>query len=131
MGRTSSAAADRRGIPELSRRYNAGVGVDIHGSADGGACKLVEETAYSDGKKHRVWRFTKFAKGRYVGQRAHLVRLEKVEAEGDKIEIADVPTKDGETHDLNSPENFILHSPTGLLAGCICRSCSFQSETRV
>jgi hypothetical protein len=87
-----------------------GVRVDIHGARDGDAFKLVEDTAYSDGEKHHwVWRFSKVAEGRYVGRRANLIGQAKVEAHGNKIEIAyraRVPTKNGKTHDLNFKETF-------------------------
>jgi hypothetical protein len=89
-----------------------GVRVNIHGAPDGDAFKLVEDTAYSDGEKHhRVWRFSRVAEGRYVGQRADLIGEAKVKAEGNKIEIsyrARVPTKDGKTHDLNFTETFVF-----------------------
>ena len=89
-----------------------GVRVDIHGARDGDAFKLIEDTAYSDGEKHHwVWRFSKVAEGRYVGQRANLIGRAKVEAHGNKIEIAyraRVPTKDGKTHDLSFNETFVF-----------------------
>ena len=89
-----------------------GVRVDIYGSPDGDAFKLVEDTAYSDGEKHHwVWRFSKVAEGRYVGQRANLIGRAKVEAHGNKIEIAyraRVPTKDGKTHNLSFKETFVF-----------------------
>jgi len=52
-----------------------GVRVDIYGSPDGDAFKLVEDTAYSDGEKHHwVWRFSK-SQTRYVaGATASLAR---------------------------------------------------------
>ena len=89
-----------------------GVRVDIHGARDGNAFKLIEDTAYSDGEKHHwVWRFSKVAEGRYVGQRANLIGRAKVEAHGNKIEIAyraRVPTKDGKTHNLSFNETFVF-----------------------
>jgi len=89
-----------------------GVRVDIYGSPDGDAFKLVEDTAYSDGEKHHwVWRFSKVADGRYVGRRHGLIGQAVVEASGNKIEIAyraHVPTKDGKTHDLNFKETFVF-----------------------
>jgi hypothetical protein len=89
-----------------------GVRVDIYGSPDGDAFKLVEDTAYSDGEKHHwVWKFSKVGEGRYVGRRANLIGQAKVEAHGNKIEIAyraRVPTKDGKTHDLNFKETFVF-----------------------
>ncbi len=89
-----------------------GVRVDIHGAPVGAAFKLVEDTVYSDGEKqHRVWRFSKVAEGRYVGQRADLIGQANVEAHGNRIEIAyraHVPTKDGEIHDLNFKETFVF-----------------------
>ena len=92
-----------------------GVRVDIHGAPDGDAFKLVEDTTYSDGEKHhKVWRFSKVGEGRYVGQRADLIGQAKVEAQGNKIEIAyraRVPTKDGKTHDLNFKETFLFTQP--------------------
>lgn len=91
---------------------NRGVRVDIHGTPHGNLFKLVEDTVYSDGEKqHRVWRFSKIAEGRYVGQRADLIGQATVEALGNRIEIAyraHVPTKDGVTHDLNFKETFIF-----------------------
>jgi hypothetical protein len=95
-----------------------GVRVDIHGAHDGDAFKLVEDTAYSDGEKHHwVWRFSRVVDGRYVGRRDGLIGQAKVEARGNKIEIAyraRVPTKNGKTHDLNFKENFVFtHSGTG------------------
>src|ERR1019366_4270137 len=88
------------------------VRVGIHGSPDGEAFRLVEDTAYSDGEKHHwVWRFLKVAEGRYVGRRANLIGQAKAEAHGNKIEIAyraRVPTKDGKTHDLNFKETFVF-----------------------
>jgi len=94
-----------------------GVRVDIHGSPDGDAFKLVEDTTYSDGEKHHwVWRFSKVGDGRYVGRRANLIGQAKVEARGNKIEIAyraRVPSKDGKTHNLNFKEIFVFtHSGT-------------------
>src|SRR4029450_10384902 len=63
-----------------------GVRVDIHGAPIVAAFKLVEDTVYSDGEKqHRVWRFSKVAKGRYVGQRADLIGQASVEAHGNRI----------------------------------------------
>ena len=92
-----------------------GVRVDIHGAPDGDAFKLVEDTTYSDGEKHhKVWRFSKVAEGRYVGQRADLIGQAKVEAQSNKIEIAyraRDPTKDGKTHDLNFKETFLFTQP--------------------
>ena len=89
-----------------------GVRVDIHGAPVGNAFKLVEDTVYSDGEKqHRVWRFSKVAEGRYVGQRADLIGEANVVAHGNRIEItyrAHVPTKDGKTHDLNFMETFVF-----------------------
>ena len=89
-----------------------GVRVDIHGAPIGGAFKLVEDTVYSDGEKqHRVWRFSKLAEGRYVGQRADLIGQASVVAHGNRIEIASrarVPTKDGKIHDLNFKETFVF-----------------------
>ena len=89
-----------------------GVRVEIHGARDGDAFKLIEDTAYSDGEKHHwVWRFSKVAEGRYVGQRANLIGRAKVEAHGNKIEIAyraRVPTKDGKTHNLSFNETFVF-----------------------
>jgi len=89
-----------------------GVRVDIHGAPVGDAFKLVEDTVYSDGEKqHRVWRFSKVAEGRYVGQRADLIGEANVVAHGNRIEItyrAHVPTKDGKTHDLNFMETFVF-----------------------
>ena len=86
--------------------------VDIHGTPQGNLFKLVEDTVYSDGEKqHRVWRFSKIAEGRYIGQRADLIGQATVEAVGNRIEIAyraHVPTKDGVTHDLNFQETFVF-----------------------
>ena len=85
---------------------------DIHGAPVGNAFKLVEDTVYSDGEKqHRVWRFSKVAEGRYVGQRADLIGQANVVAHGNRIEItyrAHVPRKDGKTHDLNFKEIFVF-----------------------
>ena len=53
----------------------------------------------------------KLAEGQYVGQRADLIGSAKVGAQGNKIEIAyraHVPTKDGETHDLDFKETFVF-----------------------
>jgi len=92
-----------------------GVRVDIHGASDGAAFKLVEDTTYSDGeKRHWVWRFSRVAEGRYVGQRADLIGRATVEARGNKIGIAyraPFPTKDGKTHDLDFKETFVFKQP--------------------
>jgi hypothetical protein len=89
-----------------------GLRVDIHGAPDRDAFKLIEDTVYSDGEKnHWVWRFAKVAAGQYVGQRAGLIGSAKVEAQGNKIEIAyraHVQTKDGEIHDLDFKETFVF-----------------------
>jgi Protein of unknown function (DUF3833) len=109
-----TASGQFRNYLESSTR---GVRVDIHGSPDGDAFKLVEDTTYSDGEKHHwVWRFSKVGEGRYVGRRANLIGQAKVEARGNKIEIAyraRVPSKDGKTHNLNFKEIFVFtHSGT-------------------
>jgi hypothetical protein len=92
-----------------------GVRVDIRGASDGAAFKLVEDTTYSDGeKRHWVWRFSRVAEGRYVGQRADLIGHATVEAHGNKIGIAyraPFPTKDGKTHDLDFKETFVFTQP--------------------
>ncbi len=89
-----------------------GVRVDIQGAPDGAAFKLIEDTAYSDGERHRwVWKFSKVAEGRNIGQRAGLIGQAKVHAYGNKIEIAyraHVPMKDGKTRDLNFKETFVF-----------------------
>ena len=112
-----------------------GVRVDIHGEPVGDAFKLVEDTVYSDGEKqHRVWRFSEVAEGRYVGQRADLIGQAKLEAHGNRIEIAycaHVPTKDGKTYDLNFKETFDSRNPGRLITGGMCRFCSFRSGMRI
>jgi Protein of unknown function (DUF3833) len=89
-----------------------GVRVDIHGAPVGAAFKLVEDTVYSNGEKqHRVWRFSKVAEGRYVGQRADLIGQANVEAHGNRIELAylaHVSTKDGKILDLNFKETLVF-----------------------
>ena len=50
------------------------------------AFKLVEDTVYSDGEKHRVWKSLQDRRGRYVGQRADLIGQANVEAHGNRIE---------------------------------------------
>ncbi|NUJ79374.1 DUF3833 family protein [Methylocystis sp. FS] len=92
-----------------------GVRVDIRGAPDGNSFKLIQDTTYSDGEKqHKVWRFSKIGKGRYVGRRADLVGPASVVAHGNNIEIAyraRVSTKDGKTHELNFKETYLFTRP--------------------
>ena len=97
-----------------------GVRVDIHGAPVGAAFKLVEDTVYSDGEKHKVWRVSKVAGGRYVGERADLIGQGNLEAHGNRIEIAyraHFPTKDCKTHDLNFKETFVFTQSGTVIAG--------------
>jgi hypothetical protein len=92
-----------------------GVRVDIRGAPDGNSFKLIQDTTYSDGEKqHKVWRFSKIGKGRYVGRRADLVGPASVVAHGNNIEIAyraRISTKDGKTHELNFKETYLFTRP--------------------
>ena len=89
-----------------------GVQVDIHGAPEPGGFKLIEDIVYSDGEKHRwLWRFTKMAEGRYVGEGTDLIGVAKIEAQGNTIDIAyraHFLTKDGATHDLDFRQTYIF-----------------------
>ena len=46
-----------------------GVRVDVHGAPGPRGFKLIEDTVYSDGEKHRsLWTFSKVAEGQYIGE---------------------------------------------------------------
>jgi hypothetical protein len=90
-----------------------GVRVDVHGAPGPRGFKLIEDTVYSDGEKHRsLWTFSKVAEGQYIGEGTDLIGFAKVQAQGDGIEIvyrAHVTTKDGKIHDLDFKQTYIFN----------------------
>jgi hypothetical protein len=92
-----------------------GVRIDVHGVRSPRGFKLIEDTVYSDGEKHRsLWTLSKVAEGQYVGEGTDLIGLAKIQAQGNEIDIAyraHVATKDGKIHDLDFKQTYIFNRP--------------------
>ena len=72
-------------IVGLKRRFC----VVTQGKAVGGRFILVEDFVYDDGEKERkTWVFTRFANGRYAGQREDVVGEAAVWQDGDVVRLA-------------------------------------------